>query len=136
MMIAANVPEEMKFKLYYEAFTCDTILDQLTIIEIFGVSKTRVEHWCGELSRCTRALRTWSEAGVVNTETKTTEKGKPRGIACMFVGYALGNAAGVYIMWNQKTNRVLETRGVTWLKKMYYQKPHPGCEIILREESN
>ena len=27
MMIAANVPEEMKFKLYREAFTCATMLD-------------------------------------------------------------------------------------------------------------
>ena len=31
---------------------------------------------------------------------------------------------------------MLETRDVTWLKRMYYRKPHPGCEIILREENN
>ena len=111
------------------------MLDWLTIIGINGVVKTRVEHWSGELPRWTRALRTWGEAGVVKTATKTTAKGKPRGIACMFVGYALGHAAGVYRMWNPKTNRVLETRDVTWLKKMYYRKPHPGCEIILREEN-
>ena len=51
MMIAVNVPEEMKFKLYREAFTCAKMLYWLTIIEINGVSKTHVDHWCGELPR-------------------------------------------------------------------------------------
>lgn len=54
----------------------------------------------------------------------------------MFVGYALNHATGVYRMWNPKTNFVLETRDVTWLKKMFYQNIKPACEIIIREESN
>ena len=136
MMIAANVPEEMKYKLFREKFTCATILEWPTIVQINGLITTRVEYWCGELPRWEKALRTWGESGVVKIATTTSVKGKPRGNACLFVGYALGHATGVYRMWNPNTNRVLETRDVTWLKRMYYRKPQPVCKIILREENN
>eukprot|EP00957_Ditylum_brightwellii_P099667 7592037-Ditylum_brightwellii.AAC.1 len=59
------------------------MLDWLTIIKIGGVEKTRVEHWMGSLPRWVHALRTWGEAGVVKTKTKTTPKMNPRGITCM-----------------------------------------------------
>ena len=72
------------------------MLDRLTIITIDGKAATRVEHWCGEIPRWSKALRTWGEAGVVKTAYKTTVKRKPRGIAYMFVGYALNHETGIY----------------------------------------
>eukprot|EP00957_Ditylum_brightwellii_P169980 12938244-Ditylum_brightwellii.AAC.1 len=57
MMIAANVPYEVKYKLFREAFTCAMQLDSLVIKELDGVKQTRIEHWCGELPRWARALR-------------------------------------------------------------------------------
>ena len=74
MMIAANVPYAVRFVLYHEAYTCATQLDWLVVVEIDGVTKTRVEHWCGELPRWAKALRTWGEAGVVKVKATTTPK--------------------------------------------------------------
>ena len=88
------------------------MLDWLTIVEINGVTTTRIEHWCGKLPRWTKVLRTLGKVGVLKIATKTTAKGKPRGISCLFVGYALGHTANVYRMWITKTNRVYETRDV------------------------
>eukprot|EP00957_Ditylum_brightwellii_P149106 11353963-Ditylum_brightwellii.AAC.1 len=92
MMIAANVPEEQKYKLFGEAFTCATMLDWLVVRIIQGKQKTRVEHWNGVLPNWARALRTWGEAGVVKTKTKTTPKLKQRGVTCMLVGYAVNHS--------------------------------------------
>eukprot|EP00957_Ditylum_brightwellii_P016470 1237937-Ditylum_brightwellii.AAC.1 len=64
MMIAANVPEEEKYKLLGEAFTCATMLDWLALRNIQGKQKTQVEHWNGVLPNWAKALRTWGEAGV------------------------------------------------------------------------
>ena len=51
MMIAANDPEDKKYKLFREAFTCATMLDWLTVIDLNGVTATRVEHWDGEIPK-------------------------------------------------------------------------------------
>eukprot|EP00957_Ditylum_brightwellii_P084690 6439664-Ditylum_brightwellii.AAC.1 len=64
MMMAANVPERVMYKLFREAFTCVTMLDWLTIITFDNVTKTQVEHWNGSLPWWCRALRTWGKAGV------------------------------------------------------------------------
>ena len=134
MMTAANVPEKEMYKLFREAFTCATMLDWLTIVTINGVSKSRVEHWNGTMPRWVRALRTWGEAGVVKTKTATTPKMKPRGVTCFMSGYAVNHSEGVYRMWNPKTNRVLISRDVTWLKRMYYQPRQPPAELTVSVE--
>jgi hypothetical protein len=43
----ANVPIDIRYKLEREAMTTATLLDGLTVIEINGVKKSRVEHWSG-----------------------------------------------------------------------------------------
>ena len=122
MMIAANVPEKMVYKLFREAFTCATMIDWLSVVEIKGRVATRIEHWGGELPKFTAALRTWGEAGVVKVKTKTSPKMVNRGTTCMFVGYAVNHSDGVYRIWNSDTNRILISRDVVWLKRMFYQK--------------
>ena len=89
-------------------------------IEIDGVTKTRVEHWCGELPGYAHHLRTWGEAGVVKLKTKTSVKLDNNGITCMMVGYALNHKPDVYRMWDEDTNRVHTTRDVIWLKRMFF----------------
>ena len=49
MMIAAHIPADIHKKVWREAFLTATDLDALAVIEIDGVSKTRVEHWSGQL---------------------------------------------------------------------------------------
>eukprot|EP00957_Ditylum_brightwellii_P168830 12850753-Ditylum_brightwellii.AAC.1 len=83
--MAANVPERAMYKLFREAFTCATMLDWLTIITLGNVTKNRVEHWNGSFPWWCGALRTWGEAGVMKTKTKTIPKMKPRGVTSMMM---------------------------------------------------
>jgi hypothetical protein len=103
MMIAANVPNALRFKLYREAYSCATLLDGLVIKTLGDVTQTRVEHWSGKLPAWANLMRTWGEAGVTTVKTATTPKLKNRGITGMFVGYAVNHAEGVYRMWNPNT---------------------------------
>ena len=120
MMIAANISYEMRFVLFCEAYACATQLDWLVPKMLDGVTKSRVEHWCGHLPQWSKALRTWGEAGVVKVKTKTTPKLANKGVTCMFTGYANAHVAGVYQMWDPATNRVHVSWDVVWLKRMYY----------------
>eukprot|EP00957_Ditylum_brightwellii_P004659 354387-Ditylum_brightwellii.AAC.1 len=83
IMMAANMPERVMYKLFMETFTCAAMLDWLTIITLDNVTKTQDEHWNGSLPWWCRALRTWGEAEVVKTKMKTMPKMKPRGVTSM-----------------------------------------------------
>ena len=120
-----NVPEEIRYKLYREAFTIATHLDGLKVIAIDGVDKTRYEHWCGKIPRFANHLRTWGEAGTVKTITTKVSKVLDRGIQCMFVGYAMNHDGDVYRMWNPETVRVMISRDVIWLKRMFFENVRP-----------
>ena len=129
MMIAANIAYDMRFALYREAYTCATQLDWLVPKTLDGVTKSRVEHWCGHLPKWSKALRTWGEAGVVKVKNKTTPKLANRGVTCMFTGYANAHAEGVYRMWDPVTNRVHVSRDVVWLKRMLYRRQPTYLEV-------
>ena len=40
----------------------------------------------------------------------------------MFVGYANNRESDSVKMWNPETNRVVTTRDVIWLKRMFYER--------------
>jgi hypothetical protein len=122
LMHRANVPINIRYKVWKEAFKTATLLDGLTVIKLNGVEATRFVHWGGENPEFAKYLRVWGEAGTVKTKTKTTPKLFDRGVHCMMVGYALNHAGDTYRMWDMKTNRVHETRDVIWLKRMYFDK--------------
>ena len=134
MMIGANVPHKSRYKFFREAFTCATLLDGLTVIELNGKEETRYIHWQGNNPAWTRSLRTWGEAGVVKLKTKFTPKLANRGEICMFVGYAPAHSEAVYRMWDPNSNRVHVTRDVIWLNRMYFQVKEEEEEIITRDE--
>ena len=135
MMIAANIPYPLRFKLFKEAYACATLLDRLVLVTLDGETKTRVEHWSGKLPNWTKALRTWGEAGVATVNSKTRPKLKNKGITSMFVGYAVNHADGVYRMWNPNTGLLLVSRDVTWLKRMFYRRQPTLPEISVGIEN-
>ncbi len=65
--------------------------------------------------------RTFGEIGIVTNPLTQKIKAKlaDRRKTCMFVSYAKNHASGVYKMLNRKTNRILKTRAVIWMKKQY-----------------
>jgi hypothetical protein len=74
MMIKANLPKNVRYLLYKEAFKTATMLDGLVVVEIDGIKKTRYEHFFGKNPKFTGHLRYFGEAGTVKTKTKTTPK--------------------------------------------------------------
>lgn len=120
MLNAARVPIKQRYRLFPEAALTSTKLDWLSVAEVNGVVKTRIEHYGSEIPHFAKHLHTWGEAGTV----KTGKDGKvgDRGVTCMLIGYANDHEGNVFRMFNPNTNRVTETRDVTWLGRMYYSE--------------
>ena len=135
MMHAANVPEDVRPVLCKECINCSTMLDWLVAITLDGITKTRIEHWCGSLPQFSKGLRVWGEAGVVKTKGKRDSKLSDRGTTCMLVGYNVNSGGDVYRMWNPTTSRVICTRDIIWLKKMFYTKSEvQDDELVLSDD--
>ena len=48
----------------------------------------------------------------------------------MLVGYAFNHDSGVHLMWNENTNRIIVSRDVIWLKRMYFERPTANPDMI------
>ena len=119
-MNAACVPIEKRYLLWPECIVTMAKLHWLDVIEIKGVTKTRVEHYQGSVPKFAQNLRTWGEAGTV----KLGKQGKiiDRGVTMMFIGYANNHDGDCFRMFNPVTNGVSETLDVIWLRRMFYEK--------------
>ena len=60
-----------------------------------------------------------------------TPKIVDRGVQCMFVGYAQDHAVHCYRMFHPKTSRVLTTRDVIWMHRMFFLKLQNNQNVIL-----
>ncbi len=72
-----------------------------------------------EIPKWTKNLRSFGEAGVV----KIGKNGKlgDRRITCIFVNYAEKHSSDCYRMYNPKSGKIIETRDIQWLNKMYFR---------------
>jgi hypothetical protein len=98
LMARANVPLNIRYKVFTKVFKTATLLDGLTVIKIGNMEATRYEHWCGNNPEFSEDLRTWGEVGTVKIKTNSTPKIGDRGIQCMSVGYSLDHTADCYEM--------------------------------------
>jgi hypothetical protein len=109
LMARANVPMNIRYKVFTKALKTATLLDGLTVIKIGNRESTRYEHWCGKNPEVSQYLRTWGEVGTVKIKTNATPRIGDRGVQCMFVGYFLDHTADCYEMWDPATSRVHQT---------------------------
>ena len=100
------------------------------VVEIGNKVATQVEHWSGKIPGYAYHLQSWGEAGTVKIKTKMHGKVANRGESCMFVGYALGHSPDTYRMWRERTNSILVTRDVIWLRRMYFQKAKSEAQEV------
>jgi hypothetical protein len=121
IMHRANIPLEMRYKVIREILRTASLLDGLTVITIDGVTKTRFEHWSGELPRFTQNLKIVGTAGTVTLKMKKTPKVADRGTQCFVVGYDLDHTGDCYRMYDPITERIHITRDIIWLNKMFYE---------------
>jgi hypothetical protein len=99
----------------------------LKLITINKVKKTKIEHYGLPPPDFTKYLRTWGEAGII----KTGKDGKigDQGVMGMFMGYASNHKGNCYRMWNSNTKMFFETCEVVFLKKMFFGTPtKPVCK--------
>ena len=120
MMGAANIPVDTHGKVAIEAIKLATMLDGLAIVVYGGKSDTRYVHVHGKNPRWARNLHVFGEAGVVK-EGKDGKTGD-RGQTLMFVGYPFNRELDSVRMWNPDTNRVITSRDILWMKRMFYEK--------------
>ena len=67
MMVQANLPEEIKYKLCNECLNCAMYLRNLAVVTLNGKTATRYKHF-HEANPCyAKHLRIWGEAGTLST---------------------------------------------------------------------
>ena len=119
MMNHAGFTMAKRQQLWSEAAQTATMLDNILVQEsaksppftqFFGVDAKYVKH-----------LRVFSEMCVVaDTDNKVGRtKIDPRGKISLFVGYSTQHAGDVYRLLNPKTSRVIHSRDVKWIGKMW-----------------
>jgi len=64
----------------------------------------------------------WGWAGVVKTKNKISAKLNDKGTVMMMVGYPDNHAGDSYRMFNDVTKRIVTTRDIAWLDRMFYSK--------------
>ena len=97
------VPASQFFREAFQTAPC--LADGLIAMTIDGVTKIRVEHWCGQIPKFAKHLCTWgAEAGTVKPEIYPQPKWKTAEgcSAFLLVGYALHHARDCYHMYNPK----------------------------------
>ena len=134
-MHQANLPMEMRFRLFGEILTTITLLDGLRIIEVDGLKQSQYEHIFKKKPKFVKYLRTIGEAGTVKITSDTTPKLQDRGIHCIFVGYALNHPEGCYRMYDPATHQVRQSRDVVWLHRMFYEKRNNNAELNTKNVS-
>jgi len=120
----ANIPTEMRYKLFGEIANTVAKVDMLTVITLNGEKKTRYEHYQGNLPGFANHLRTVGGAGTVRIGKNG--KVKDRGVTKIFVGYATQHDGDCWRMYDPETGRVSQSRDVIWLNRMYYEKSNAG----------
>ena len=115
-MNRANIPMEMRYKLFGEIANTVAKVDMLTVITLNGEKKTRYEHYQGTLPGFANHLRTIGEAGTV--QIGKNGKVKDRGVTMIFVGYATQHDGDCWRMYNAETGRVSQSQDVIWLNRI------------------
>jgi hypothetical protein len=107
MLIAVQIPDKERFKLWPEVVMTATFLNNLVPVILNGETKTRWEHASHKLPLWVTNLRTFGEAGTI----KEGKKGKvlDRGVTMMFIWYNNYHSGNCYCMYNPVTSRVVIT---------------------------
>ncbi len=117
----------MRLKLAKECLSLANKNCNLAVIQFNNQPMTRYEAAGQSLPAWTKNLRLFGEAGVV----KIDKNGKlgDQGATCIFVNYSDQHAGDCFRMFNPKTNRIVETRDVQWLHKMYFRHDNIQSEF-------
>ena len=117
MLNGADVPEEMRKKLWAECATTATFLENVTVRK--DQEEPPLTIITGKQSKRIPYLRRFGEIGIVKQDDGMINKLHNKGTPAMFVGYALSNPKDTYRMLNLETLKINVTRDVRWLNVKY-----------------
>ena len=86
MIHHSNVPTNIRYRVYREAYSTATMLYGLKFFEIDRKQATKYNQFCVSNSVFATKIRGWGEAGVMNTRSWYTPKISDRGRVCMVLG--------------------------------------------------
>jgi hypothetical protein len=120
MMVAVQIPDDKRFKLWSEVVVTATFLNNLLPVTIGDVTQTGWEHARYQLPILAKNLCTFGEAGII----KEGKKGKvlDRGLTMMFVGYSESQAESVFKMYSPDTSRIVQTQDMIWMGGMFHTR--------------
>ena len=118
----ANIPRGIvRRRLFPHAANYVTKMSNFELVEVDGKLATRWEHMTGSLPNWTAHPRIWGEAGIVKLIGDNDSRDTNRGTECVFVDYPNTSMSDDTVrMWDPETERIHETRDVTWMKRMYF----------------
>ena len=117
MMNEAKFPESLRQDLWTECANTATDVDNIIVSD--KISPYQAFH--GSPSKIIKKLRVFGEMGVIkNHSVKFQSKLRDKGAIVMFVGYADSHSADVYRFLKMGTKRVVLSRDVIWLNKLYF----------------
>ena len=133
-----NISRVIHYKLCGKVSKSVSKLDQLIVIEINGVKKTRFNHYTGVSPPWVKHMRTFGKA--VTVRTGKDDKVGDHEITMMFLGYAENREGNCYIVFNPHRSSVVETHDVTWLHCMYYGRINTsvttlGPNVVIEADS-
>ena len=120
MIDEANLPYEMRHKLFQEDVMTVTKLDGLVIVIINKDDKTRCENFGNSVPKFVKHFRTWGEAEVVKKSSKNQKKLLDKVKTFMFVGDADQHHGYCYRIHDLNVPHIYLTRYVMWIKRIYY----------------
>ena len=116
MMNEAKFPEGLRKDLWTECANTATDIDNLIVSD--KISPYQAFH--GVPSKIIKKLQIFGEMAVIkNHSVKFQSKLKDKGTIVMFLGYADNHSADVYRFLKMGTKRVVLSRDVIWLNKLY-----------------
>jgi hypothetical protein len=123
MMNQAGFTKEMRANMWAECARTATMLEN-SMPDCVGEQPPIVK-FTGDQYNWVYSLRTFGEMAVLlDNATANQDKLTDRGRVCMFVGYSDEHPRHTYRFVNLHTNRIVLSRDVKWLNKMWgeYQK--------------
>lgn len=135
MKIASGLPKNLSDGFWAEAANTATVLDNILLTSNRDSSPFQQFFGKGIKSIVPISTRKFGEMVVVY-QNKMKAKMKDRGTTCIWLGYAADHAAGTYRVYNQRTQQVIFTRDVQFLKQTYGEYHKAKAEEAEREKSN
>jgi hypothetical protein len=130
---AAGIPDVMRALLVSEAMRYSVQVDSLAMVNLNGKLLTREEHVFGNKPKWVNNMRIWGEAGVV--KTGKDKKTGNRGATMMFVAYS-NRESDSCRMFDPNTKRVVVTRDIIWLGRMYYAPKPVESDVTIELDLN